>query len=41
VIYGTAPDPAALAISAAITIVALALGYAYFKSSEAVMADLV
>ena len=41
VIYGTAPDPGALAISAAITIVSLALAYAYFKSSDAVMADLV
>jgi len=41
VIYGTAPDPAALAISAAIAIVSLALAYAYFKSSEGAMADLV
>jgi lipopolysaccharide transport system permease protein len=41
VIYGAAPDAATLATSAAITIVALVLAYAYFKSSEAVMADII
>jgi lipopolysaccharide transport system permease protein len=41
VIYGAAPDIAVLAISAAITITAFVLAYAYFKSSEALMADVV
>ena len=41
VIYGARPDSAALFTSAVITVVALVLAYAYFKSSEALMADLV
>jgi lipopolysaccharide transport system permease protein len=41
VIYGAAPDAAALVTSASVTIVALVLAYAYFKSSEALMADIV
>ena len=41
VIYGVAPDAASLLPSAVITVVALVLAYAYFKSSEALMADLV
>jgi lipopolysaccharide transport system permease protein len=41
VIYGAAPDAAVLGSSVAITVVALLLAYAYFKSSEAVMADII
>jgi lipopolysaccharide transport system permease protein len=41
VIYGAAPDAAVLATSMAITFVALLFAYAYFKSSEALMADVV
>jgi lipopolysaccharide transport system permease protein len=41
VIYGSAPDIAVLASSAAITIAALVVAYAYFKSSEVLMADVV
>ena len=41
VIYGAAPDLVGLVTSAAITIVSLVLAYAYFKSSEALMADVV
>lgn len=40
-IRGEGPDPATLAISAAMTIFGLTVAYAYFKSSEAVMADLI
>jgi lipopolysaccharide transport system permease protein len=41
VVYGTAPDFGSLAVSTAITIACLAVAYAYFKSSEALMADVV
>jgi lipopolysaccharide transport system permease protein len=41
VIFGKAPDGASLVLSAGMTIVALALAYAYFKSSEATMADVI
>jgi lipopolysaccharide transport system permease protein len=41
VIYGAAPDVAALVTSAFVTFIALVLAYAYFKSSEALMADVV
>jgi lipopolysaccharide transport system permease protein len=41
VIFGDKPDAAMLAWSAAMTIVALTIAYAYFKSSEATMADVI
>jgi homopolymeric O-antigen transport system permease protein len=41
VIYGAAPDIASLITSASVTVGALVLAYAYFKSSEALMADVV
>jgi lipopolysaccharide transport system permease protein len=41
VIHGVAPDFATLLTSGAITVVCLALAYAYFKSSEATMADII
>lgn len=41
VIHGTAPDFRTLAISGAVTILSLPLAYAFFKSSEATMADLI
>jgi lipopolysaccharide transport system permease protein len=41
VIHGTAPDFRTLALSGAVTIVSLPLAYAFFKSSEATMADLI
>lgn len=41
VLYGRAPDSRLLVIAVAEMVVALALGYAYFKSSEATMADVV
>lgn len=41
VIFGSAPDMAVLATSSTITVAALVLAYAYFKSSESLMADLI
>jgi lipopolysaccharide transport system permease protein len=41
VIHGTAPDFRTLALSGAVTIMSLPLAYAFFKSSEATMADLI
>jgi lipopolysaccharide transport system permease protein len=41
VLGGTAPNAASLLTSAAITILCLGLAYAYFKSSEATMADVI
>lgn len=41
VLYGRAPDLYRLGVSGAVVLVSLLLSYAYFKSSEAVMADLV
>ena len=41
VIYGTPPATAELMAPAAITVAGLILAYAYFKSSEALMADMV
>jgi len=41
VVFGEAPDIAALALALAMTIVGLAIAYGYFKSTEAVMADLI
>lgn len=41
VIGGGAPDLAMLGVAGAITIVCLTVAYAYFKSSEAVMADII
>lgn len=41
VIFGEKPDAVTLAWSAAITILALTIAYAYFKSSEATMADVI
>lgn len=40
-VFGEAPDIRSLAISATITIVALAVAYIYFKSSEGTMADVI
>ncbi|HZQ95823.1 MAG TPA: ABC transporter permease [Candidatus Sulfotelmatobacter sp.] len=40
-VFGTAPDAAQLAFSTGITLVALALAYLYFKTSEATMADVI
>jgi lipopolysaccharide transport system permease protein len=40
-IFRQAPDPAILALSGAVTIVLLTVAYAYFKSSEALMADVI
>ena len=40
-VFGDAPDIRSLAISATITIVALAVAYIYFKSSEGTMADVI
>jgi lipopolysaccharide transport system permease protein len=41
VLGGAAPDAASLVTSGAITVLCLALAYAYFKSSEATMADVI
>ena len=41
VLYGRAPDARMLAAAAAEMLVALVLAYAYFKSSEATMADVI
>jgi lipopolysaccharide transport system permease protein len=41
VIHGTAPDVANLAFCGAATVVVLAFAYAFFKSSEATMADII
>src|SRR6202795_2962914 len=41
VITGTAPDFSTLGLSGAVTIMSLPLAYAFFKSSEATMADLI
>jgi lipopolysaccharide transport system permease protein len=41
VIHGTAPGLANLAFSSAATVTVLALAYAFFKSSEATMADII
>jgi lipopolysaccharide transport system permease protein len=41
VIFGAKPDAATLGWSGVMTIVALILAYAYFKSSEATMADVI
>jgi lipopolysaccharide transport system permease protein len=41
VIYGLAPDLRMLVVAAAMTLVALAIAYAYFKSTEAEMADII
>jgi lipopolysaccharide transport system permease protein len=41
VLHGTAPSAANLMASAAITILCFGLAYAYFKSAEATMADLI
>jgi lipopolysaccharide transport system permease protein len=41
VLYGRAPDARMLAVAAGEMIVGLALAYAYFKSSEATMADVI
>ena len=41
VLHGTAPSAANLLASAAITILCFGLAYAYFKSAEATMADLI
>jgi lipopolysaccharide transport system permease protein len=40
-IFGKAPDSGTLALSAAVTIMLLTVAYAYFKSTEAVMADVI
>jgi lipopolysaccharide transport system permease protein len=41
VLRGGKPDAASLALSAAIAFACLVIGYAYFKSSEATMADVI
>jgi lipopolysaccharide transport system permease protein len=41
VLRGGKPDGASLALSAAIAFACLVIGYAYFKSSEATMADVI
>ncbi len=41
VIHGTATDFRTLALSGAVTVLSLPLAYAFFKSSEATMADLI
>jgi lipopolysaccharide transport system permease protein len=41
VIHGAAPDFRTMALSGAVTIVSLPLAYAFFKSSESTMADLI
>jgi lipopolysaccharide transport system permease protein len=41
VIHGAAPDFRAMVLSGAVTIVSLPLAYAFFKSSESTMADLI
>jgi lipopolysaccharide transport system permease protein len=41
VLYARAPDPRLLGLTAGVTILLLLLAYAYFKASEAAMADLV
>ena len=41
VLRGAKPDLASLAISAAIAFACLVVAYAYFKSSEATMADVI
>jgi lipopolysaccharide transport system permease protein len=41
VLYGRAPDPGMMCLTCGLTIVILLLAYAYFKASEAAMADLV
>jgi lipopolysaccharide transport system permease protein len=41
VVFGEAPDAATLALSGLATLAGLAIAYAYFKSSESVMADVI
>jgi ABC-type polysaccharide/polyol phosphate export permease len=41
VIYGKPPNTPEMAWAAAIATVSLAAAYAYFKSSEAIMADII
>jgi len=41
VIHGVAPDLRILALCGAVTLLSLPLAYAFFKSSEATMADLI
>jgi lipopolysaccharide transport system permease protein len=41
VVYGKPPNPSQMAWAAAISAVSLAVAYAYFKSSEAIMADII
>lgn len=41
VLRGARPDPASLAMSAVIALACLVVAYAYFKSSEATMADVI
>jgi lipopolysaccharide transport system permease protein len=40
-LQGRRPDPSSLALSATIAFACLAIAYAYFKSSEATMADII
>ena len=40
-LHGRRPDPSSLALSATIAVACLAIAYAYFKSSEATMADII
>jgi len=41
VVHGAAPEPRSLAFCAGLTLIGLALAYAFFKSSEATMADVI
>jgi len=41
ILYGHSPDPRLLSLTAGLAILSLLLAYAYFKASEAAMADLV
>jgi ABC-type polysaccharide/polyol phosphate export permease len=41
ILRGRRPDAVSLALSAAIALACLAISYAYFKSSEATMADII
>jgi len=41
VVHGAAPEPRSLAFCAGLTLIGLALSYAFFKSSEATMADVI
>ena len=41
VLYGHAPDPRLMGLTCGLTVLVLLFGYAYFKASEAAMADLV